>query len=178
MTVSALIWFLNIVLSDEFVLMCGMFFIIGLIEYFFPAQKVPGRHYAFNLGYAFVNVFLVGTLTPLLSAGAAYLIQKVGFGFIDLRNLGFSGLSGELMAIMVGALIWDFFQYWEHRLLHGSRILWQIHLFHHCDENMNVTTASRHHVLENVLAPVFVTIPTAIIFQVPPIPVAVLSLIP
>jgi hypothetical protein len=43
---------------------------------------------------------------------------------------------------------------------------------------MNVTTASRHHILERVLAPVFVTIPTAIIFHVPPVTIAILSLIP
>jgi hypothetical protein len=44
MTMTALsAWFLNIVLGDEFVLMLGMFVIIGLIEYFFPAQPVPRR---------------------------------------------------------------------------------------------------------------------------------------
>src|ERR1700733_5651664 len=160
MMVSAVVWCLNIVLSDEFVLMCGMFLIVGLFEYFFPAQKIPGRHYALNLSYAFANVFIVGVISPFLSAGVAYAIQKVGFGFIDLRALGFGGLSGGLAAIAVGTLIWDFLQYWEHRLMHGSRIFWQMHLLHHCDEHMNVTTASRHHILENVLAPVFITLLT------------------
>lgn len=175
---SALLWFLSIVLGDVFLLMCGMFIVVGLLEYFFPAQPIPRRHYALNLGYAFVNVVIIGTITPFLSAGTAYAIQKLGFGFVDLRALGFGGLGSDLVAVGVGALIWDFFQYWEHRLFHGSRIFWQMHLLHHSDEHMNVTTEARHHILEFVLAPVFISIPTAIIFKVPPVHIAILSLFP
>ena len=78
---SALLWFLNVVLGDEFVLMCGMFLCVGLFEYFLPAQKIPRRHYAFNLGYAFLNIFAVITLTPFLSAGAAYGMLRTGSVF-------------------------------------------------------------------------------------------------
>jgi len=171
-------WFLNVVLGDEFVLMFGMFVIIGLIEYFLPAQPVPRRHYWLNLSYGFVNIFLVSILLLPVLAGVAYAIQGIGFGFIDLRALGFEGLVGSFVAVLVGTVIWDFLQYWEHRLYHGSRIFWQMHLLHHSDEHMNVTTASRHHVFENLLAPFFVTLPTAILFQVPPVDIAVLSLLP
>jgi sterol desaturase/sphingolipid hydroxylase (fatty acid hydroxylase superfamily) len=175
---SVLVWFANIVLSDLFVLMCGMFAVLGLLEYFFPAQKIPRRHYALNLRYAFVNVLLVGAITPLLSAGTAYAIQWAGFGFIDLRALGFGGLGGDLVAVGVGTLIWDFLQYWEHRLLHANAVMWQMHALHHSDEHMNVTTETRHHILEIALSSVFITIPTAIIFKVPVANIAILSLLP
>jgi sterol desaturase/sphingolipid hydroxylase (fatty acid hydroxylase superfamily) len=171
-------WALQIVLSDAFDLMCIMFLAVGLLEYFFPAQKVPRRHYAFNLAYAYLNVFIAGTLTPILSGGAAYLIQKIGLGLIDLRALGISGSAGSLIAVLVGTLIWDFFGYWQHRLEHANKILWQQHLLHHSDEYMNVTTGARQHFLEAFLAPVFITIPTAILFKVPPVTIAALSLIP
>ena len=174
----ALFWFLNIVLGDAFILMCGMFIAIGLVEHFFPARPIPRRHYALNLGYAFLNLVILGTIAPFLSAGTAYAVQSLGFGFIDLRALGFGGVGGDLTAVATGALIWDFFQYWEHRLLHASRIFWQMHLLHHSDEHMNVTTEARHHILEIILAPVFISIPTAIIFKVPPVNIAILSLIP
>lgn len=179
MSVSAVaVWLLNIVLSDPFVLMVGMFGIVGVTEYFFPAQKIPRRHYALNLRYAFVNVLLIGAITPFVSAATAYAIQKLGFGFIDLRALGFGGMSGALFAVLVGALILDFFQYWEHRLLHASPLFWQMHVLHHSDEHMNMTTESRHHLLEFLMAPIFVTIPAAIVFQAPPVDIALMSLIP
>ena len=43
---------------------------------------------------------------------------------------------------------------------------------------MNVTTAARQHLFENILLPVFVTIPMAILFKLPAINIAMLSLIP
>jgi sterol desaturase/sphingolipid hydroxylase (fatty acid hydroxylase superfamily) len=179
MAVTALFsWFLNITLGDEFVLMLGMFVIVGLIEYFFPALPAPRRHYWLNVSYGFVNIFLVSTLLLPVSAVVAYAIQGIGFGLIDIRAFGFEGLKGSLVAVLIGTVIWDFLQYWEHRLYHGSQFFWQMHLLHHSDEHMDVTTATRHHVFENLLAPFFVTIPTAILFQVPPVDIAILSLLP
>jgi sterol desaturase/sphingolipid hydroxylase (fatty acid hydroxylase superfamily) len=174
----AIMWFLNVVLGDAFVIMCIMFLFVGTAEYFFPAQQISRRHYALNFRYAFLNVFILGALTPVLSLATAASLQQIGFGLIDLRALGFGGLGGSLFALLVGTLIWDFLQYWQHRLEHRSKILWQMHLLHHCDEHMNVTTGARHHALELVLAPVFVTIPTALLFKVPPVTIAVLSLLP
>jgi sterol desaturase/sphingolipid hydroxylase (fatty acid hydroxylase superfamily) len=145
---------LNIVLGDDFVLMVTMFILVGAAEYLFTAQHIPRKHYALNLSYASVNVFAVGTLAPFLSLAAAYALQEVGFGFIDLRTLGFEGIGGSLFAVLVGTLIWDLLQYWQHRAEHGIKLFWRLQVLHHCDEHMNVTTASRHHILEQVLAPV------------------------
>lgn len=57
---SFLSWFLNIVLGDDFVLMVTMFTLVGVAEYYFPAQRIPREYYALNLRYAVVNVFAVG----------------------------------------------------------------------------------------------------------------------
>ena len=171
-------WLIELVSSDAFALMCVMFFIVGLFELIIPAHKIPGRHYAFDLAYAFVNIMAITAITPFIAAPTAYAIQKLGFGLIDLRALGFGSVSGSLFAVLVATLILDFFQYWQHRLEHHSKILWQQHLLHHSDEYMNVTTAARQHLFENVLLPVFVTIPMAILFKLPPVKIAMLSLIP
>ena len=171
-------WLVQLVSGDAFVLMCAMFFIVGLLELIFPAHKIPARHYGFNLAYAFVNIAVVTAVTPLIAAVVAHAIQWLGFGLIDLRALGFGDVSGSLFAVIVAALIFDFFQYWEHRLEHRSKILWQQHLLHHSDEYMNVTTASRQHFFESFLAPIFVTIPMAILFKLPAVEIALLSLIP
>jgi sterol desaturase/sphingolipid hydroxylase (fatty acid hydroxylase superfamily) len=172
------LWVVHLVSSDGFVLMCAMFFVIGALELIFPAHKIPALHYRFNLAYAFVNIVAVTAVTPFISGGAAYAIQRVGLGLIDLRALGFGSASGGLFAVLIGTLIFDFFQYWQHRLEHSSKILWQQHLLHHSDEYMNVTTATRQHLFENILLPLFVTIPTAILFKLPTAKIALLSLLP
>jgi sterol desaturase/sphingolipid hydroxylase (fatty acid hydroxylase superfamily) len=173
-----LLWVLQLLLSDAFVVMCGMFLVAGLLEYIIPAQKIPARHYAFNLVYAFVNIVAIIAFAPLLSAGVAYAIQKLGLGLIDLRALGADGIGGGLFAVLAGTIIFDLFQYWQHRLEHGNQIFWQLHLLHHCDEHMSVTTSTRNHFFENLLAPIFITIPMAILFKLPPVTIAILSLIP
>ena len=177
-TMQLVHWVEQVVLSDPFLLMCLMFLLIGLLELVIPAHKIPSRHYRFNLVYAFINIAAITVITPFISAAAAYAIQDVGLGLINLRGLGFNGVLGGLFAMLVGTLIFDFFLYWQHRLAHGSKILWQQHLLHHSDEYMNVTTAARQHLFDNAVMPVFVTIPMAILFQLPAINIAMLSLIP
>jgi len=172
------IWALELVLSDAFILMCLMFLLIGLLERVIPAHKIPARYYRLNLCYAFVNIVAITAVTPFISAGTAYAIQKIGLGLIDLRVIGFNGALGGFVAMLIGTLILDFFLYWEHRLLHANKVMWQQHLLHHSDEYMNVTTTARQHLLENLCLPFFVTIPVAILFQLPPVNIAAVSLIP
>jgi len=169
-------WFLELFWSDAFVLMCVMFLIIGVLELIIPAHKIPGRHYRFNLAYAFINIIVITAVTPFISASAAYVIQRIGLGLIDLRALGFGSILGAFFALLISTLIFDFFLYWQHRLEHCSKILWQQHLLHHSDEYMNVTTATRQHLFENISLPLFVTM--AVLFKLPPIEIAMLSLIP
>ena len=61
-------------------------------------------------------------------------------GLIDLRAAGFGGVFGAIAAMLIGALIFDFFNYWLHRLEHVNGALWQEHLLHHCDKYVNVAT--------------------------------------
>jgi sterol desaturase/sphingolipid hydroxylase (fatty acid hydroxylase superfamily) len=99
-------------------------------------------------------------------------------GLIDLRAAGFGGVFGAIAAMLIGALIFDFFNYWLHRLEHVNGALWQEHLLHHCDEYVNVTTSSRSHFLEQFLLPLFVATPMAILFVLPPVTISSVALVP
>jgi sterol desaturase/sphingolipid hydroxylase (fatty acid hydroxylase superfamily) len=171
-------WVLQLVLDPALLLMGWAFVAIVLLEWLVPAFNIPSRHYGLNLCYAVVNGVAMVAIAPFIAAGTAHVIQSIGVGLIDLRALGFDGFTGGVIAILVGALVLDFFQYWEHRAFHRSKILWQQHLLHHSDEYMNFTTAARNHPIEFFLMPIFVTIPMAILFKLPPINIVALSLIP
>ncbi len=43
---------------------------------------------------------------------------------------------------------WDFVYYWNHRIMHESRILWAIHVVHHSSERYNLSTALRQPVAD------------------------------
>ncbi|MGD8860255.1 MAG: sterol desaturase family protein [Myxococcales bacterium] len=57
------------------------------------------------------------------------------------RLLDLSGL-GVLAGAAVGLLVLEFFNYWWHRALHGSDLLWRfVHQMHHSVERMDVAGA-------------------------------------
>ena len=47
------------------------------------------------------------------------------------------------MAAIAAIAAWDFIYYWNHRLMHTSRILWAHHVAHHSSERFNLSTALR-----------------------------------
>lgn len=55
---------------------------------------------------------------------------------------------------LVAIIVYDFADYWSHRLLH-TRAFWPIHAVHHSDPDMNHTTSMRIHILEAVVMNVF-----------------------
>jgi len=81
-----------------------------------------------------------------------------------------NGLMGGILATLIYALIWDFFQYWTHRLEHKFYALWIFHRVHHSDANMNASTAVRQSVGGALIGFFLIHIPTNIICGGNPIP--------
>lgn len=152
--------------------------VLFIFERMYTAQRETAKHVRFGISFFAVNAVLLGLLAPAINYFTARGVQALGFGLIDLSSFGLSGFAGAAVALLISTFILDFFYYWFHRLLHHSRFMWQMHLLHHSDENMNALTAQRGHVFEGLAAPFFVTFPMAILFQLPAIEIAVLSLIP
>src|SRR5205823_7553589 len=67
-------------------------------------------------------------------------------------------VSGPLAAVPVPAqvlvtvLFLDLWRYWEHRLFHRAEFLWRLHLVHHSDTQIDVTTTERHHPFESIVS--------------------------
>ena len=152
--------------------------IVFWLEKFFFVTKPTYRHYWFGLLYFLVNAFILGVLNPITSFYVAKAIQVFNLGVFDLRSPMFNGVTGSLLALLVTTLILDLFYYWFHRTLHESPILWQTHVLHHSDENMNMLTAKRGHVFEGLLAPFFIALPMSVLFKLPAVKIAYLSMIP
>ncbi len=56
--------------------------------------------------------------------------------------------------ILLTFLLLDLWRYWEHRLFHRAPWLWRLHLVHHSDTQLDVTTSERHHPLETLVGTV------------------------
>jgi sterol desaturase/sphingolipid hydroxylase (fatty acid hydroxylase superfamily) len=158
--------------------MIGIFLIVGIVEKIIPVVKVPARHYAFNVTYAVINTLLAAFIAPSIALGSALVTRHFTQGLLDLRSLGFGGIGGAVVTMLISTVIFDFFYYWLHRTQHTSTFLWQEHLLHHSDEYVNVTTSGRTHILEQFLFPAFIAIPTAILFALPAGTITAIALLP
>lgn len=63
----------------------------------------------------------------------------------DRRLFDLGSGTVAITAAMVG---WDFIYYWNHRLMHESRIMWAIHVPHHSSERYNLSVALRQPVAD------------------------------
>lgn len=170
---------LNRIATSDYVLMTlVMVPPLFLVEWLWRAHRETWAHYRFGIAFFAVNAVVLGVIAPTINYYTAKGIQAFGYGLIDLSALGLGGIGGSVLAVLVSTFILDFFYYWFHRAFHGSRFLWQMHLLHHSDENMNMLTAQRGHFLEGMFAPLFITIPMAVLFRLPAIEIAILSLVP
>lgn len=57
-------------------------------------------------------------------------------------------IAVEVIAVF---LLLDFWRYWEHRVFHEIPLFWRIHLVHHSDTSIDITTTHRHHPLESLI---------------------------
>lgn len=116
-----------------------------LCEQYFPyrAPTVPRpRRWLANLPLSILN----GTIYHLLYTSAIVALIFAG----QEKNTGLlnAWVLPDWLKIVAGILILDFFIYLWHLLTHELPFLWRFHRVHHCDLNMDVTTANRFHLGE------------------------------
>ena len=106
-------------------------------------EDVPIRHrLPTNLGLMLLTWLVLSTVFPTTITAVA---RELPGGLV--RDLQLP----PLLEVMLAFLLVDFWRYWEHRLLHEVPLLWQIHLVHHSDTAIDVTTAQRHHPFEIIV---------------------------
>jgi len=83
-------------------------------------------------------------------------------GLLDVVLPGWkrAGSFPTLHVALVYAFVWDFFQYWSHRLLHRVPRLWAIHRTHHSDAHMNSSSAGRQNVAGSLVSFALNSVPT------------------
>lgn len=99
-----------------------------LVESLFPARELPKiAGWRIRSFCAFVVFFYLATYLPMV--WDAYLLS---YQLVDLRQLN------PYIGAVVGLLVFNFFLYVWHRLMHESNVLWRVfHQFHHSAERVD-----------------------------------------
>jgi sterol desaturase/sphingolipid hydroxylase (fatty acid hydroxylase superfamily) len=140
--------------AERLAFFVGSMLVLWIIE---GAIPLIGMHYKKNKGkHAFVNIsftlmhFVIHSLLAFAFIFLADWAQKINFGFTHWLNAGTWG------TIIISILVLDFFGGWlVHMVQHNIRLFWRMHIIHHADNNVDVTTGLRHHPLESVFRGLF-----------------------
>jgi sterol desaturase/sphingolipid hydroxylase (fatty acid hydroxylase superfamily) len=148
-----------------------IFLVLRPMESIIPAQKITDKRARWNdfvytllqrLGLLPILVFF--TLDPLLDMLVGQLRME-GMRPFNLENL-LPGMS-PLASFVIYLVVIDFVDYWFHRAQHHFSWWWGLHSLHHSQENMNLWSDDRNHVLDELLRDVVMGV-VAIGIGVPP----------
>ena len=141
--------------SHRTLILVGGLTVFWLLESAVPlvsAEYTKWRHAGINLFFTLTTVVVNFVLAFLLVSGSQWAVAA-DFGVLQWLNLPAWGilLIGLPLLDLVGA-------YLAHWTEHRVPWLWRFHLIHHTDQNVDTTTANRHHPGESVIRFVFTTI--------------------
>lgn len=127
----------------------AVFFVMSLSEYYSPRRALvlsKFRRWSSNLTLSFLSAMSAKYLLPFTGISAAIFAKENGVGlFNDVA-------VNPILATLVVVVVLDFVVYMQHRVFHKVPILWRLHIVHHFDEDIDVTTGARFHPVEIVLS--------------------------
>lgn len=127
----------------------GIFIAVALAEFYLPRRSAsaarPAR-WLNNLGVIFLNSVLVRMIFPVVPAGLAVIAQQNGWGVLNNISLPY------FAKIVAAVIVLDFIIYLQHVMFHAVPVLWRLHMMHHADLDIDVTTGLRFHPIEILIS--------------------------
>jgi sterol desaturase/sphingolipid hydroxylase (fatty acid hydroxylase superfamily) len=143
------------------------------LEAWRPVEPVTDRR-AIRTDVVYTAIARLGVL-PLLSflllaqAGAAFEGWLADHDIVPptIETLLPALREMPLLAFAAYAVVLDFGEYWRHRFQHGFGWWWALHSVHHAQRQMTFWTDDRNHILDDVLAALWIG-GIALLIGVPP----------
>jgi sterol desaturase/sphingolipid hydroxylase (fatty acid hydroxylase superfamily) len=127
----------------------GVFVFMALWELALPRRVLRERkptRWGINLGLTFLNTVMVRFVFPAGAVGAAVFAESRGWGIFNNLDVS-SGFAG-----VVSIVILDLAIYTQHVVFHHVGPLWRLHMMHHTDLDLDVTSGARFHPIEILLS--------------------------
>jgi sterol desaturase/sphingolipid hydroxylase (fatty acid hydroxylase superfamily) len=123
-----------------------------------------------NLSMHALNTVMIRGLLPVIPITVAILAAEKGWGLINLYHLP------HWSAIVIGAVSLDFVIYLQHVAFHTVPLCWRLHMVHHTDLDIDMTTGIRFHPVEIILS-MFIKMAAIIILGAPPLAVLIFEVV-
>ncbi len=129
----------------------------GILQKIFPSvrrQKFLRRTYTTDVAYWFLTPPVVIFLSDAVVSGAlAGIFLLLGDAISETGVQQFTLMAQQPIwaQIVLGLLLGDLINYWQHRMFHG-RLLWPFHAVHHSSIEVDWLSAVRLHPINNLVA--------------------------
>ena len=123
----------------------GFLAIITIAELLLPRRKLTVRkpiRWASNLAFVAINTVVARLIFPLGAVGMSLVCQEMGWGLLYVIALP------EWFRVIIAVIALDLAIYLQHVMFHAVPILWRLHMVHHADLDLDVTTGLRFHTIE------------------------------
>ena len=99
-----------------------------------------------NLSLVAANNLILRIAIPVVPASFALFVSNQGWGVLNYFDLPL------IAQWLITILVFDFIIYIQHILFHAVPVLWRLHMIHHADLDIDVTTGLRFHPLEIIIS--------------------------
>ncbi len=124
-----------------------------------------------NLAITLMNAFCIRLIFPLLPVGLALMAQEKSWGILNtVVHLP------PWLAAVAGVLVLDLVIYFQHVIFHRVPLLWRLHVVHHTDLDIDVSTGLRFHPFE-ILISMVIKLAAVVVLGPPPVSVLVFEII-
>lgn len=127
----------------------GVLIAMALWELFAPRRvltidKTP--RWLSNLALVVLNTVIARIALPITAVAAALFAESRQWGVLTL-------VAWPIwVEVILAVLVFDLVIYLQHVMFHAVPLLWRLHMVHHADMDIDVTTGLRFHTLEIVLS--------------------------
>src|SRR5262245_51138027 len=111
---------------------------------FFEKREGRVRHAAHNVALAVFNTVLLAVAFGTATVFVAGWAEHNRYGVLHVFEIGWP------LQFALALVLLDGWMYVWHRANHTLSLLWRFHRMHHSDDRMDVTTATRFHLGEQV----------------------------
>jgi len=127
----------------------GIFGLMAIWEILASRRELTtgkGRRWLGNLSLVVLDTLVVRLLFPTAALGMAAMVKDLGWGVLNVVSVPYWS------AVLISIVVLDLAIYLQHVMFHALPALWRLHMVHHADLDLDVTSGSRFHPIEIVLS--------------------------
>ncbi|MEN8134844.1 MAG: sterol desaturase family protein [Thermodesulfobacteriota bacterium] len=125
----------------------GIFVAIAIWEFATPCRPLTTSksvRWLSNISITLLGTAIVRGIFPVLAVNFA--VNETTLGILNQTSLPY------VLKVVVGVLAFDLIIYFQHVMFHSVPIFWRLHMMHHTDLDVDVTTGLRFHPFEVILS--------------------------